>query len=179
MVVMIEASTLEDATTTPVPRLAPPLAPLVTPTAGRRPPNPRCACAIACAPLPGPPLTYAARDRLEQRDVIVRVRPAAEHLRLQTEAERVIEARSSHLAAVHDVGVDGAIAYLAYQQPAGRTLEALLADGEQSLPIALALTSQLLSALDRRLVHADLTVSWAARARPGSPGSTSRPATAC
>ena len=109
---------------------------------------------------------YRARDSRLDRDVAVKVLPA--HLaadpdarvRFEREAKAVAALSHPNILAIHDFGVDGAVAYVATELLDGETLRERLRHGalpfKKAIAIARDIAIGLAAAHDKGIVHRDI-----------------------
>jgi serine/threonine protein kinase len=109
---------------------------------------------------------YRAHDEQLDRDVAIKVLPAASfhdataRARLLREARTASKLNHPHICTIHEVGEADGQAYIAMELVEGQPLSARLADGalppEQVLRYALQLADALAHAHERGVVHRDL-----------------------
>ncbi|NIV47823.1 MAG: protein kinase [Gammaproteobacteria bacterium] len=109
---------------------------------------------------------YRARDTRLDREVAVKVLPAAlteseqVRARFEREARTISQLNHSGICTLHDVGNEGGVEYLVMELIEGESLEARLERGPLPLDQALRYAIQIMNALDaahrQRVVHRDL-----------------------
>ena len=109
---------------------------------------------------------YRARDTRLNRDVAVKVLPvhlAADpdaRVRFEREAKAVAALSHPNILAIHDFGVDGAVAYIATELLDGETLRERLRHGalpfKKAIAIARDIAIGLAAAHDKGIVHRDI-----------------------
>ncbi len=109
---------------------------------------------------------YRARDTRLGRDVAVKVLPAAfatdpeRRARFETEARTVAGLSHPNVLALHDIGIEGDIAYVVMELIEGETLRERLVAGampaSRAVPIAVQVARGLSAAHDKGVVHRDL-----------------------
>ena len=109
---------------------------------------------------------YRARDTRLGRDVAVKVLPAAfatdpeRRARFETEARTVAGLSHPNILALHDIGIEGDVAYVVMELIEGETLRERLGGGalpaSRAIPIAVQVARGLGAAHDKGVVHRDL-----------------------
>jgi serine/threonine protein kinase len=109
---------------------------------------------------------YRARDTRLGRDVAVKVLPAAfatdpeRRARFETEARTVAGLSHPNVLALHDIGIEGEMAYVVMELIEGETLRERLIGGampaSRAIPIAVQVARGLGAAHDKGVVHRDL-----------------------
>jgi len=109
---------------------------------------------------------YRARDPRLSRDVAIKVLPAQASgnlgslRRFEQEARAAAALNHPNILAVHDFGVDAAVAFVVSELLVGRTLRVALAEGalppSKAIEYAVQIASGLSAAHDQGIVHRDL-----------------------